>query len=288
VKCHGGKYYLCRRIIKLFPDQRVYVEPFCGGMSCLLNKSRTELEVAGDLDAELIDFYKVLIDRTDELIDRLPDPLPTRTAFETAFAGTFQPSTDPVDRAVKFLVRNRWSRGGLGSVLCWADRLRGKRHRDGAVWDLCSAWRTIREQVPALADRLREVRFRHAPALDLIREFDAPDSLHYCDPPYLPETRSVLGTYRFEMSESDHHELLAALRACRGAVIVSGYPSRVYSEALVGWMQIGWDMPNHASQSRTKTRRQECVWISPAASSRVGRVWRQEFLPGWEETATVP
>lgn len=50
-------------------------------------------------------------------------------------------------------------------------------------------------------------KIEHKPALDLIREFDSPDSFFYLDPPYLLNTRSAK-QYQHEMTEEDHIQLL--------------------------------------------------------------------------------
>jgi DNA adenine methylase len=57
----------------------------------------------------------------------------------------------------------------------------------------------------------------------------------YSDPPYLPCTRRRSRVYRFDYSEEDHRRLLAVLRSLPCAVIVSGYPSKLYGALLQGW-----------------------------------------------------
>ena len=70
------------------------------------------------------------------------------------------------------------------------------------------------------------------PATDVIKTWNSPDTLHYCDPPYLPTTRneSSREVYGVEMSEDGHCELTDVLKSCTGKVILSGYPSELYSD----------------------------------------------------------
>ena len=78
----------------------------------------------------------------------------------------------------------------------------------------------------------------------------------YCDPPYLPSCRSHRRIYRCELLEDGHRELLGALGACRARVILSGYPSLLYSTMLPGWRTIEY---------RAMTRggpRIECLWMN--------------------------
>ena len=64
----------------------------------------------------------------------------------------------------------------------------------------------------------------------------------------------------FERAAADHRELLDALTACRGRVMISGYPSALYDEALAGWTRHPLDVPNHAAGRKTKGRETEVVW----------------------------
>lgn len=250
VKWHGGKHYLARPIVRLLPPHRTYVEPFAGGLSVLLNKPRSPREVAGDIDPELINFYHVLVERTDELLDSLAGLAYEQATFDRVRAS--QPGGD-LGKAVRFLVVNRWSRGGLGRSFAWSNRNRGGQPGDR------NAWQTIQADLPAIADRLASVDIVCCDALQVIRSYDAPDTLFYCDPPYLHSTRTARHAYRHEMDEVDHVNLLATLRQCRGSVVLSSYPSTLYNDTLEGWERFEFDMPKHAGQGRSKKRCTEVV-----------------------------
>jgi DNA adenine methylase len=100
------------------------------------------------------------------------------------------------------------------------------------------------------------------PAVELVRKEDTSGTLFYCDPPYLHETRTATAAYSFEMTEADHRELLDQLLACKGKVMLSGYPSRLYDEMLSGWTRHEFDLANHASGKRKKDRETECLWCN--------------------------
>ncbi len=59
--------------------------------------------------------------------------------------------------------------------------------------------------------------------------------LIYSDPPYLLQTRTGRCRYRFDYTREQHAELLEILKALPCAVILSGYPSSLYDQALPDW-----------------------------------------------------
>jgi DNA adenine methylase len=256
LKWHGGKNYLARRIVSLLPAHRTYVEPFAGGLSVLLNKPRSEIEVAGDLNSPLIEFYRCLQVRPEELISRLQSIAYTRENFEWACQAS--QDQDPIERAVRFLVRNRLSRGGLARDFAWSERLRGGQPGD------VNGWQTIIEQLPAIARRLQGVEFHHGDALDPIKTFDGPETLHYLDPPYLSVTRTAKDVYAHEMNDADHARLLDTIVNLQGMAVISGYANPLYNIALRSWGRIEIPMANHSGQTKVKSRRVEIVWLSPS------------------------
>ena len=68
--------------------------------------------------------------------------------------------------------------------------------------------------------------------------------LIYSDPPYLMRSRSSGRRYRFDYEEQDHVELLELLKRLPCGVIVSGYPSALYDELLVGWRNVELQVMN--------------------------------------------
>jgi DNA adenine methylase len=69
LRWHGGKFRLAPWIQNFFPPHRIYCEPYCGAASVLLTKPRCWAEYLNDLDAELINLFRVLQDgaRANEL-----------------------------------------------------------------------------------------------------------------------------------------------------------------------------------------------------------------------------
>lgn len=106
-----------------------------------------------------------------------------------------------------------------------------------------------------------------------MRQHDSAETLHYVDPPYLPETRSPANKYdlkhrmyRHELTPDDHRALLAALRALQGMVILSGYPHAMYDDALPDWRRV--QTATHADGARPRT---EVLWINPACAAALDR-----------------
>lgn len=73
-------------------------------------------------------------------------------------------------------------------------------------------------------------------AVEILSTLDiTPDTLIYCDPPYLPTTRRRSRIYRHDYDEADHERLLMLLRSMPARIILSGYPSDLYDRLLEAW-----------------------------------------------------
>lgn len=83
----------------------------------------------------------------------------------------------------------------------------------------------------------------------------------YADPPYVSDTRTLNGgQYRFEMTDTDHVELLHALKAHTGMVMLSGYDCELYPDMLPGWEALAISAVAERGAIRT-----ECLWRNHAA-----------------------
>jgi DNA adenine methylase len=256
VKWHGGKFYLCQRIIQHFSPHHTYVEPFGGAASVLLNKPRSSVEVYNDLDGRITRLFRVLRDHGQEFHRRL-----TLTPYsEAEFQGAEEPAGDEIEQARRDFVRWRLSLGGRGDSFSFTLH----RVRRGMA-DVVSGYLSmIDEELPRIIERLRTVQIVQRPALETIRTWDGSATLIYCDPPYLHSTRheGSRTIYGCEMTEEDHRELAGMLNKCESRVVLSGYPSALYDELFRRWRVVQFDMPNHAAGGRSKARRQETIWLN--------------------------
>jgi len=267
VKWHGGKRYLYRQIISLFPDHEVYVEPFGGAASVLLNKKPSPVEVYNDIDGRIVRLFRVLRSNPDEFRRRLILTPYAEEEFETAKRGAdddlFQAGrnevVDEIELARRDYVLWRLSFGGQGRSFSMTVR-RSRRGMADVVSGFLSA---VDEQLPLIVERLRRVQILNRDALDVIRRFDGPDTLFYCDPPYYPDTRTHPNMYHHEYSEEDHEELLSTLLGCQGNVLVSGYDCDLYNEMLKGWEKFVFCVSNHTAKMEEKNTRCEIIWRKP-------------------------
>lgn len=104
-----------------------------------------------------------------------------------------------------------------------------------------------------------EFRFDCGCGIEFLRSYPfAGRELVYCDPPYVRSTRSSpRDLYRYEMADVDHRRLLRVLEALPCLVMVSGYWSALYAEALRGWSHVTYHAPTRGGRVAT-----EWLWFN--------------------------
>lgn len=258
MRYHGGKWKLAPWIIGHFPAHRVYVEPYGGGASVLMRKPRSYAEVYNDAWGDVVNVFRVLRDHADRVSELL-----YLTPFSRAeFEGTSEYAEDPIERARRTIFR---SMAGFGSAAVngkYATGFRANSNRSGTT--PAKDWLNYPEHVAAFTERLRGVVIENRDAIEVIRQHDSPETLHYVDPPYMHETRNMQrgnAAYECEMSESDHESLLSCLCTVEGMVVLSGYRTELYDGTLVTWSRVDREAKADGAKSRV-----ESLWLNPAAS----------------------
>jgi DNA adenine methylase len=257
VKWHGGKFYLAKWIAGHFPKHRIYLEPFGGGASVLLNKPPVEVEVYNDIDRRITRLFHVLRDDGATFAAKASLTLYSQPEFEEA--AEYPPEATDLDKALCDFIRWRQSFGGQGSSWSFTKA----RARGGMAGDV-NAWWTAIDQLPAIIDRIRRVQIICQSAFEAIPKFDHPDALIYCDPPYVHSTReeNSRAVYHAEMNDDDHRRLASVLRSCKAKVVLSGYPSPLYLALYADWKVVTREIANHAAGGRQKGREVECLWMN--------------------------
>jgi DNA adenine methylase len=255
---YGGKFSHLEWLLPLLPQTPYYCEPFAGSGAVLLNRPPSGVETYNDMDGEVVNFFRVLRDQPQEL-QRVMALTPF-SREEFAQACQLDGSLPPLERARRFYVRARQVRTGLAqtaSVGRWANCTNTIR---AGMSGVVSRWLGAVEQLPDIALRLVRVQIENRPAVDCINLYDSEDTLFYCDPPYIHETRGDSKAYAYEMTDEHHAELADLLNATKGKVALSNYDcpfmDRLYPAKR--WRKLHFERTNHS----TKGVRTETLWLN--------------------------
>lgn len=264
IRYHGGKFRMAPWVISHFPSHRCYVEPFGGAASVLMQKPRAYAEVYNDLDGDIVNMFRVL--RSPGASAMLTEAIALTPYAREEFMQAYEPTDDPVERARRTIVRASMGFGSAGATKGTTGFRIDTRRKHGTAQNI---WARFSDTLAAVCERLAGVMIENRPAIDIIQQHDAVDTLIYVDPPYLHETRysGAKGGkyYDYEMTDEQHRELLDVLQGAVGMVALSAYPSPMYSDALSGWEYA--ETTARISAGRGTTTRTECLWLNPACAS---------------------
>lgn len=244
------------------PNHNCYTETFGGAAGVLLQKPRAYAEVYNDLDGDIVNLFKVL--RSSSSREKLIEQLILTPYSREEFENSWEVAEDSVERARRTIIRAQMGFGSAGATkVITGFRIDTKRQYGTAQ----SLWTAYPEHLSQIGQRLSGVLIENRPAIQVLKDHDAPTTLHYVDPPYVHDTRyegaKTGRVYRHEMDDKGHLDLLNTLLELEGMVILSGYPSELYDDTLKGWQRI--ETKARISSGRGTDLRTECLWLNPAA-----------------------
>jgi len=168
VRWPGGKTRMLSKILPLVRPHNLYVEAFAGGLALLLAKLRSPGEVVNDINGDLVNLYRHAQYHMDALIEECRWTLSSREELEGLID---QPGLTGLQRAARFLLRNRMSFGGGGTN--FAVSRQGQPSRENVL-----------EALRELNKRLDKVSVENLPWERLLGLYDGPQTLWFFDPPY--------------------------------------------------------------------------------------------------------
>src|SRR5262249_686595 len=159
------KYSHLDWLLPLLPQSVHYCEPFGGSAAVLINRQPAPVETYNDIDGEVVNFFRVLREKPDELIRAIGLTPFSRRELEIAVTEPVNTVSD-VERARRFFVRARQVRTGLAQTASagrWAHCvLTSRAGMAGAV----SRWLGSVEDLPEIGQRLLRVQIESAPAVE--------------------------------------------------------------------------------------------------------------------------
>jgi DNA adenine methylase len=256
LRWHGGKWKLAPWIISHFPKHRVYVEPFGGAASVLLQKQPAITEVWNDLEAEAVNLFNVLRSSSAELARLIALTPFSRAEYHTLYETT----DDPLERARRFVARSFMGQSSKGALR--KSGFDSRVNPDGYASRL-ACLRALPDEFAAVTARLTQVIIESKPAGAIFDQYDADGVLFYVDPPYLSDRANH---YTHELDRGGHVALLKSLQVITGMVVLSGYASELYDSALTGWRRV--ETEAYADTSKLRT---EVLWLNPACAAALDR-----------------
>ena len=94
---YGGKYSHLDWLLPLFPVCTHYCEPFAGSGAVLMNREPSPVETYNDLDGEVVNFFRVLREQKEKLVEAIS--LTPFSREEFALACELNPEVSDFERA---------------------------------------------------------------------------------------------------------------------------------------------------------------------------------------------
>jgi DNA adenine methylase len=253
----GSKYSVLPWLIPKMKRTRSWVDVFGGSATVTLNQSPYPIETYNDINEKLVNFFLQLRTHPQELTEALYLTPFSRKEYDNAWDTIGD--TD-LERARKFFVRIRQSFLATGSqkeMKGWAASIKKSRCN---ISEATSKYLNSVESLGLVVERMRRVQIECRPFDWIIRSYDSPNTMLFCDPPYDATHRSSSSNYEFEFSFEDHlhlHELAAGVQ---GFIAICGYNSAFMKELYKDFNYT--EGPLRRNNRSPKKNVRECLWTN--------------------------
>lgn len=218
ISYYGGKQRIASKVLQFFPPHTVYVEPFAGGAALLFAKPKKEVtntnhyrEVLNDKNKLIVTLYKVAREYPDELQLSLQLTPYSKSEHQWAMQVCKNPNEHSSLEVARCVVINCNQSFGNGMYKGWRYGLIGRN--DAQTWTL------YLKSLPLIFERLSGVYVECDDALKIIKKWDSPQTLFYCDPPYVGTDQGHYSGYK----QKDFDRLLYTLNKIQGSFVLSCY-----------------------------------------------------------------
>ena len=221
----GGKFLIANWIIRHFKFHKRYVEIFGGGAHVILQKERLNFkdykEIYNDLDGDLVNLYKMILEGPAEFFERC-QYLPYSHKLYEDWSKDWKKGykgKDNFERAMRYYFLQKTSFGGIFL------------NSYGGGSKKILAFRETLKRIPYFVKRFQSVLIENLDFEECIKKYDEPDTLFYCDPPYILEG----GREYYNIKGFDHERLSKVLNSIKGYAVLSYYPDEKLKEFYGNW-----------------------------------------------------
>lgn len=221
LKWAGGKYRLLGKIKPILPPAKRLIEPFAGAAAVFLNTDYQGYWL-NDLNYDVVNIYRQLQQQRQPFINFAETFFTPQNNNEQRYYQLrqhFNASNDANERAALFLYLNRHSYNGL----C--------RYNQQGLFN-APFGRYIKpyfpkQQLRVFAQKAKQIKLTQQPFEQVMQQAQ-PNDVVYCDPPYVPLSKTANFTQYHQGNFTEHHqqklaELALELAKKRIPVIISNH-----------------------------------------------------------------
>lgn len=234
IKTNNNKYSICSWIIEKFPEkyeQMRYIEPFVGNGLILLNKNKSQEEVAGDIDPNIISIWRILRDENKNFRNKI-----NKLSYNEKYFNLIKNKKYQNDHFKEYFfdfVLRRMSKNGQKNIF---DSIERKK--------INKFWKDVSENISSVEERINNVYFISKKPVEIIENFSNPDCLCYCCPPPFIDKNPTMST--------DEYVLLTdSLKSFRGKVVFCGNNCTFYKRIFSDWKIV-----------KNKNKNTDFLWIN--------------------------